>query len=610
MIMPKPNEVANFSKLYWMIFSLLLLIHAALLVWTAWIHSPTIDETAHLPAGLVYWRQGRFDLYRVNPPLVRLVAALPILPLSIRTGSEIPLSLVGQRREFQVGQRFLAENGPRSFWLFTLARCACIPFSLMGGWICGRWAAELWGQSAGLTTVTLWCTCPWMLGNAATIQCDAAAASMAVTTAYLVRAWCRFPSTARAVGLGMVIAISLLVKMTLILFLPLLPVLWLLRRRWDRPEPRQALRHQLFQIVLMTLVALDGLNAGYLFRGSMTRLGDYQFVSTQLSGRTSGNGNRFSRGWLASVPVPLPEDYMLGLDAQRYDFEGHLSSYLRGTFQTSGWWYYYLYGIVIKTPTGTIGLLILAAVVMIKKGPGRTDWTDVLFLIVIACAFLVFVSSWTGLNNHVRYVLPVVPFFLILAGSTGRVFDWRGSTSVIRLGAAAAIAGSVAAGLATFPHGHSYFNIFVGGMGQGHNHLLGSNVDSGEDLLALRDWFRANVPNEPFTLAAVTNFDPSIAGLKFQLPPSLSSLTNPELTASNLPSLAGWHAISVHCLHPPLPPLPDGQGHYSLGSDYSYFALFKPVARIGGAIFIYHLRKEDLDIVRAQFDNLNKPVFH
>lgn len=37
--------------------------------------SPTDDETAHLPAGVSYWQFGRFDLYPVNPPLVKLVAA-------------------------------------------------------------------------------------------------------------------------------------------------------------------------------------------------------------------------------------------------------------------------------------------------------------------------------------------------------------------------------------------------------------------------------------------------------------------------------------------------------------------------------------------------------
>ena len=56
----------------------LLACHALLLARGAAIHSPTVDEIGHLPAGLSHWTFGRFDLYRVNPPLVRSIAAVPV----------------------------------------------------------------------------------------------------------------------------------------------------------------------------------------------------------------------------------------------------------------------------------------------------------------------------------------------------------------------------------------------------------------------------------------------------------------------------------------------------------------------------------------------------
>src|SRR5215212_8698000 len=57
---------------------LVLLVHSTLLLYSAYVHSPTVNEPAHLAAGLSHWRFGRFELYRVNPPLVRMLAALPI----------------------------------------------------------------------------------------------------------------------------------------------------------------------------------------------------------------------------------------------------------------------------------------------------------------------------------------------------------------------------------------------------------------------------------------------------------------------------------------------------------------------------------------------------
>src|SRR5579859_1254694 len=56
-----------------------LLVHTALVAWGATLHTPSNDEVAHLPAGISHWHFGRFDLYNVNPPLVRSLAALPVV---------------------------------------------------------------------------------------------------------------------------------------------------------------------------------------------------------------------------------------------------------------------------------------------------------------------------------------------------------------------------------------------------------------------------------------------------------------------------------------------------------------------------------------------------
>ena len=110
------------------VVSAILIFHVGLLAWSDWRHSPTVDETAHLSAGIYYWQFARFDLYRVNPPLVRLVAALPVIAAGVKTDwSGLPAAS-GERREFLIGRAFVAVNGARSFWYFTIARWACAPF--------------------------------------------------------------------------------------------------------------------------------------------------------------------------------------------------------------------------------------------------------------------------------------------------------------------------------------------------------------------------------------------------------------------------------------------------------------------------------------------------
>src|SRR5438270_174473 len=57
----------------------LLSVHLTLAVRSLVRENPTVDEVAHLPAGITYWQAGTFRLYHHNPPLIKLVAALPVV---------------------------------------------------------------------------------------------------------------------------------------------------------------------------------------------------------------------------------------------------------------------------------------------------------------------------------------------------------------------------------------------------------------------------------------------------------------------------------------------------------------------------------------------------
>src|SRR5947208_828476 len=105
----------------------LLMLHGTLLMWAAYRDSPTWDEVAHFAAGLDHWHEGSFKLYRVNPPLVRLVACAPIAtmgaPPAVRSEALGPV--IDSRPEFEQGRRLAQALGPKYFWLMTLARWAC-----------------------------------------------------------------------------------------------------------------------------------------------------------------------------------------------------------------------------------------------------------------------------------------------------------------------------------------------------------------------------------------------------------------------------------------------------------------------------------------------------
>ena len=184
----------------------LILVHTSMLAWGALRQGITLDETAHLPAGMSHWHFGRFDLFNVNPPLVRMVAALPVLVSDVQTDWRRYREGPPNRSEFQVAIRFIEVNGGRSFWHFTLGRWACIPFSLLGGYICLCWARELYGDLAGVLALGLWCFSPNIIAHAQLVTPDAGATALGLAAAYCFWRWLRRPRWPSAFGAGIALA--------------------------------------------------------------------------------------------------------------------------------------------------------------------------------------------------------------------------------------------------------------------------------------------------------------------------------------------------------------------------------------------------------------------
>ena len=107
----------------------LLALHAVLLGWIGWRTTPTRTEVGHMAAGLYSWRTGCFDVFCVNPPLVRGLATVPVLFCSPKCSWSLYSSAPGSRCEWPLGYAFIRANSPADVrWCFALARWACLPF--------------------------------------------------------------------------------------------------------------------------------------------------------------------------------------------------------------------------------------------------------------------------------------------------------------------------------------------------------------------------------------------------------------------------------------------------------------------------------------------------
>ena len=517
---------------------LLLAIHTGLLAYSAYVHSPTLNEPGHLVAGLSYWKFGRFDVYNVNPPLVKLVAALPVMVVGYGEDWSGFYSGLGARPEFAMGEDFVAANGERSFFLVMIARWACIPFSWLGGIVCYLWARDLYGRPSGLIACAIWCFEPNILAHASLITSDAAGTALGLAACYTFWRWLKHPTWSQAALTGVLLGLAELTKTTLILFYPLWPLMWAFYRwRGPRAVSMRGLLREAGMLAARMLIGLYILNLGYAFEGSFTKLSDYRFASKLFARDTTVKGpdvlnklpaagfvapelnnNRFDGTWLGALPVPLPKNYLLGIDLQQKDFEHYgRPSYLRGQWRAHGCWYYYLYACAIKVPLGLWAIGGVALSMAALRGfsvqgsvseptayglQAPASSPDLIILLFPALVIFIVVSAKTGINEHMRYVLPSFPFvFIAISGilrsfvdnaqAAGVHFRSLGEGTLRRAACLLLVTlllWSVASSWSIYPHSLSYFNELIGGPLEGPRHLLGSNVDWGQDLGYLKEW--------------------------------------------------------------------------------------------------------------------------
>jgi hypothetical protein len=337
-------------------------------------------------------------------------------------------------------------------------------------------------------------------------------------------------------------------------------------------------------------------NVGYGFEGSLQRLEDYHFQSRWLSTGSPYDmryaaANRFRDTWLRFLPVPLPRNYVQGIDTQKFDCERQRWSYMGGEWRQGGSWYYYLYGLAIKIPLGTWMLAFVAAFGSLLGRGYSASWRDELVLLLPVGVVLVLVSSQTGLNDHLRYAWPVLPFAIVWTSKVARTFTLGHRRLAVVV--AGGLVWSVGSSLYHYPHSLSYFNEMAGGPKRGHEHLLSSNMDWGQDLLFLKQWLNAHPDLQPIGLAYSVRkdlFDPADVGIKYTVPPSGPDALGSGSGAATHESgpLPGWYAIFVGAMR-------------ERERRYAYFEQFKPVEMLGYTVRIYHVSAEDADRVRRKF---------
>jgi hypothetical protein len=160
------------------------------------------------------------------------------------------------------------------------------------------------------------------------------------------------------------------------------------------------------------------------------------------------------------------------------------SGFLAGSYRPDGWWWFFPFAFLIKTPISVIVLFAAGVILTVVHWQRFAD--DAVYALLPAGAFLA-AAMLAKLNIGLRHILPVYPFALLLAGyAITRLCAPRPRS--FRLALAALCLLAIVEFALVCPHYLAFFNQFVGGPRHGHEYLVDSNIDWGQDLKGLKQW--------------------------------------------------------------------------------------------------------------------------
>jgi tetratricopeptide (TPR) repeat protein len=467
----------------WSAVVILLAVHGALAISAIRHKSATFDEMVRLTTGYSYWVTGDYRLDPVEPPLSKLWAALPLLWGHYRFPDlNQPAWWVSDAES--MGRQFFFGLGNDTSAMLFHARAMMALLSVGLGLLVYLWSRRLFGEGGGMLSLWLYAFCPNMLAHAPLVTTETATCLFFVASVaglwwvlHRVTVWSVLASGAALAGLFcskmsaplIIVAGFLMLALRLASAEPLEVRLgrgFTIRRRAAKPGVWAVV------IVAQVLITAGGLWAVHGFRYEarinpvplrdrfcapglvQPKVSEWDYVLSD-SGAVGAIVGFFRDHRL------LPEAYLYGVALQAKVI-GAGYGFLNGQRRITGWWYFFPYAFLVKTPLGLFGLLALAVGIAVSyqlsaisfrrsreteprcastrtraEGSvfgvrGSVQEASVAARNSAVLAVLIFLAVYwvaavqANINIGHRHILPTYPFLYVLAGAV--VLAWqRGS---------------------------------------------------------------------------------------------------------------------------------------------------------------------------------------
>ena len=425
-----------------------------------------MDELAHIPAGYGYVKYFDFRLNPEHPPLVKALAAFPLLFQDLKFPTDKSAWQSEINGQWAAGAQFLYESGNDADKIIRWSRVGPMILTLILIIFIYFWSKELIGRWWAYLPTFMLAISPAVLAHGHYVTTDLAAAlGIFIATYYFVKLLIE-PSQKHLIFAGLAFGLAQLMKFSAVLLIPfflfLIVVLYIWKIHnewadtafWARPKKFfiRALRY-LKNIALVFIIGYALVYAVYfIFTINYPiekQYSDTKFILGSFAGepdlkletcKISSNIPVARRVrclaevniWMSGNKIFRPmAEYMLGVLMVMQRSSGGNTGYFLGEVSAAGWWYYFPTVFALKEALPSLILIFTGLVLtlwhigkrIISRGSKLTmlfDYIGTHFPEFSMISFVIFYwiySIKSPLNIGFRHILPTVPFIYILTAS-------------------------------------------------------------------------------------------------------------------------------------------------------------------------------------------------
>jgi 4-amino-4-deoxy-L-arabinose transferase-like glycosyltransferase len=538
--------------------------------------SQTFDESDHLYAGYEYWKHGDYGRNPEHPPLAKLVGAAGLLTLHPKEPPPFG-SPYFKKQDFLTASAFLYDGDADAL----LARGRAMMLLFVLGLALAVFAAgnEMFSPEAGLLALALFAFEPVLLANGGLVTTDMALSCMLFVSVYAFYRYVKRPTPLRLALLGVAVGLTLATKQSGVFVYIILGALAgaeLLLGLAQADTSRSAfVRRGVSLAVPLAVTVAVGYIVLWAFYGFhyAARPAGMQMAPT-LDAYAAAVPNHFERAaiFFCARHHLLPEAYLFGW-SDILQIPGIRITYLLGKHYVGRRWFLFPTMILLKS---TLALLVLLALVPLAR-----LWhhrREFLFLAIPPAIYLS-IAIFSGMNAESRYILPIYPFCIVLAGAAALQMALRSRGWALAV--AALVLFAAVSSLHAFPDYLAYANEAFGGPSNSYRLVGDSNGDWAQGLKWTKSYLDTNHVADCWFVYSDPFVDPKYYGIPCK--PLTSGWVHRGLPAPvGVPAtISGTVLISASEL----------SGHLwgpGVLNPYEQFSHLRPDATPGNVVLVYH----------------------